>query len=118
MDTFTVQVFPVAKPAEWRSFIKSVESGDRADGHRQMLRRLGIKREHIFTQSAPEGDVMVLVWEGVDQGRVGELMADILQNPQSDHERYVGTYVIPTLHGVDPTAGPPPMTERVATIEP
>ena len=38
----------------------------------------------------------------------------MLQNPQSDHERYVGTYVIPTLHGVDPTAGPPPMVARPA----
>jgi hypothetical protein len=46
---------------------------------------------------------MVLVWEGVDQDRVPELLADLVQNPQSEHERYIATYVIPDLHGVDPS---------------
>ena len=60
---------------------------------------------------------MVLVWEGVDQGHVAELLSDMVQNPQSDHERYLATYVIPEIHGVDPTAGPPPEVQKVATIE-
>ena len=44
-------------------------------------------------------------------------MADLQQNPRSEHERYIGTQVIPDLHGVDPSAGPPPMMQKVATIE-
>jgi hypothetical protein len=28
-----------------------------------MLRRLGIKREHIRHQANPAGDVIVLIWE-------------------------------------------------------
>jgi hypothetical protein len=117
METFAVSVFPVAKPDQWRAFIDSIESGERADAHRQMLRRLGIKREHIRYQPSPAGDLMVLVWEGVDQDSVAPLLADLLQNPQSEHERYIGTHVIPDLHGVDPSAGPPPMMQKVATIE-
>jgi len=117
LETFAVSVFPVAKPDEWRAFIDSIAGGDRADAHRQMLRRLGIKREHIRYQASPVGDVMVLIWEGVDQDRVAVLLADLLQNPQSGHERYIATHVIPDLHGVDPAAGPPPMMQKVATIE-
>jgi hypothetical protein len=117
METFTVQVFPIAKPDEWRAFADSIAKGERADAHRETLRRLGVKREHLYTQATPAGHLMVLVWEGVDQDRVGELMSDMVQNPQSEHERYLGNHVIPNLHGVDPTAGPPPETEKVATIE-
>ena len=117
MEAFAVSVFPVAKPDEWRAFVDSIASGERADAHRQMLRRLGIKREHIRHQASPAGDVTVLDREGVDQDRVAPLLADLLQNPQSEHERYIGTHVIPDLHGVDPSAGPPPMMQKVATIE-
>ena len=117
METFAVTVFPVAKPDEWRAWIDSVDSGERADAHRQFLRRLGVKREHVRHQASPAGDVMVLIWEGVDQDRVPELMADLMQNPQSEHERYIATYVIPDIHGADPSAGPPPMVQKDATIE-
>lgn len=117
VETFAVTVFPVAKPDEWRAWADSIASGDRADAHRHMMRRLGIKREHIRYQASPGGDVMVLVWEGVEQDRVPELLADLVQNPQSEHERYIATHVIPDLHGVDPSAGPPPVMQEVATIE-
>jgi hypothetical protein len=117
METFAVSVFPVAKPDEWRAFIDSISSGERADAHRHMLRRLGVNREHIRYQASPAGDVMVLIWEGVDQDRVAPLLGGVLQNPQSEHERYIATHVIPDLHGVDPSAGPPPLVQKVATIE-
>jgi hypothetical protein len=77
METFPVAVFPVAKPDEWRAWVDSIASGDRADAHRQMMRRLGIKREHIRHQMSPAGDVMVLVWEGVEQDRVAPLLKDL-----------------------------------------
>jgi hypothetical protein len=117
METFAVAVFPVAKPDEWRAWAESIASGDRADAHRQMMRRLGIKREHIRYQPSPAGDVMVLVWEGVEQDRVAPLLGELVQNPQSEHERYIATHVIPDLHGVDPSAGPPPAMQEIATIE-
>jgi hypothetical protein len=117
VETFAVQIFPIAKPDAWRAFVESIDTGDRGDAHRQALRRLGVKREYVFHQATPAGDVMVLVWEGVDQDRVPELMADFIQNPQSEHERYLATHVIPDIHGVDPSAGSPPKMQKVATIE-
>ncbi len=55
MDMFTVQVFPIAQPDEWDAWIKSAESGDRAEPHRQMLCRLGVTKEHVFRQETPMG---------------------------------------------------------------
>jgi hypothetical protein len=114
METFAVTVFPVAKPDEWRAWVDSIASGDRVDAHRQMMRRLGIKREHIRHQASPAGDVMVLVWEGVEQDRAPELLAGLVQNPQSEHERYIATHVIPNLHGADP----PPVRRRWCKTSP
>jgi len=117
VETFAVQIIPVAKPDEWRAFVESVSTGERATAHRQTLRRLGVKREHVYTQAGPVGQVMVLVWEGVDHEKTGALMAGMIEDPQSEHERHLATHVIPNIHGVDLKAGPPPEVEKVATIE-
>jgi hypothetical protein len=50
--------------------------------------------EHVFHQQTPMGDLAVLVWEGVDPEQVGAHMADLMQNPASDHERYVRDHVV------------------------
>jgi hypothetical protein len=44
VESFAVQIFPIAKPDEWRGFMESIDTGDRGDAHRQALRRLGVKR--------------------------------------------------------------------------
>jgi hypothetical protein len=116
-DTFAVQVFPIAKPREWREFCESIETGERSGAHREMLGRLGVSREHIFHQKAPAADVMVLVWEGVDQEQAAEGMGELIQKPQSEHERYLVSHVVRELHGIDPTAAAPPQIEKIATVE-
>ena len=116
-DTFAVQVFPIAKPREWREFCESIETGERSGAHREMLERLGVTREHIFHQKAPAAEVMVLVWEGVDQEQAAEGMGELIQKPQSAHERYLVSHVVRELHGIDPTAAPPPQIEKIATVE-
>ena len=116
MDTFSVQVFPVARPDEWSQFMREIDSGERAGAHRDLLRRLGVTKEHVFRQDTPMGVIMVLVWEGVAQADLGKLMGEMIASPQTDHERYLATHVIPVLHGVDPTAGPPPEMHEVASI--
>ncbi len=116
-DTFAVQVLPIAKPREWREFCEGIEAGgEHATAHRDMLRRLGVTREHIFHQKTPGAHVMVLVWEGVDQDKAAKGMAEVMQSPQSGHERYLVSHVIPELHGIDPSAGPPALIEKI-TIE-
>lgn len=117
MESFAVFVFPIAKPDEWREFVESASNGERAAPHRAFLKRLGVTREHVHHQWSPAGDLMVLVWEGLDQDAADAAMGDATENPQSDHERYLATHVVPEIHGVDLTAGPPPEMRRVATIE-
>ena len=51
------------------------------------------------------------------QDRAPELLADLVQNPQSEHGRYIAPHVIPDLHDADPSAGPPPTVQKVATID-
>jgi hypothetical protein len=116
-EAFAVQVFPIAKPREWREFCDSIDSGERAGAHREMLNRLGVDREHIFQQKTPDAEVMVLVWEGVDQKQAAEGMSELIQKPQSEHERYLVTHVVRELHGIDPTTAPPPKIEKIATVE-
>ena len=116
-DTFAVQVFPIAKPREWREFCESIETGERSGAHREMLERLGVTREHIFQQKAPAAEVMVLVWEGVDQEQAAEGMGELIKKPQSEHERYLVSHVVRELHGIDPTAAPPPQIEKIASVE-
>jgi hypothetical protein len=76
-----------------------------------------VTREHAFHQQTPAGDLMVLVWEGVDQQQQADLLASVLQNSQSEHEQYLRDYVVPELHGVDLSQSPPPPAERVAVTE-
>ena len=117
MEIFAVAVFPIAKLEEWKQFAESASTGERSEGHKSFLRRIGVKREHIHHMPSPMGDIAILIWEGVSQDQVPELMGQVMGNPQTDHERYIATHVIPVLHGVDLSAGPPPEVKRVATTE-
>ena len=71
--------------------------------------------EHIFLQATPMGDLMVLVWEGVDGASATSHLGSVVENPQSDHERYLRDHVIPKLHGID-VSQPSAPAERIATI--
>lgn len=116
MDKFAIAVMPIADLGAWQEFATEISTGARADAHRTTLRRLGVSAEHAFHQQTPMGDLMVLVWEGVDPDGLGQGFAGMLQNPASDHERYLRDHVIPKIHGVDTTQPPPPPAEKVTTI--
>ncbi len=111
-----VSVLPIADVTGWRQFAEEVSTGERHDAHAAMLRRFGVTREHVFHDSTPAGETMILVWEGVGQEDLPALFGSF-QNPQSDHERYIATHVIPNLHGIDLAGEPAPPPERVATVE-
>jgi hypothetical protein len=116
MEKVAVSVMPIADMVGWKQFADEISSGARADAHREFLRRGGVAAERAFVQPSPMGDLMVLVWEGVDQATMNQHFADMLQNPQSDHERYLRDVVIPKVHGIDLSQPPPPPAEQVTTV--
>jgi hypothetical protein len=117
MEAIAVSVFPIAKLGEWKEFVDEASTGKRSNDHKSFLRRLGIKREHIRHMPTPEGDFAIIIWEGIDQDQIPNLMGSLTSDPQSDHEAYIANHVIPNLHGVDVGAGPPPEIKKLATTD-
>ena len=116
MTQIAVAVMPIADVSAWQTFAEEVSTGARSDAHREFLRRAGVTAETLFHQPTPMGDLMVLVWDGVDPDQLAAHFASMLQNPTSDHERYLRDYVVPKVHGIDTTQAPPPPARQVARI--
>ncbi len=116
MTKMAVAVMPIADVGAWQAFADEISTGARSDAHREFLRRGGVSTESAFLQQTPMGDLMVLVWDGVDPDQMAEVFGSMLQNPTSDHERYLRDYVIPKVHGIDTTQPPPPPARRVTQI--
>jgi hypothetical protein len=116
MTQIAVAVMPIADVEAWQAFADEITTGDRSDAHRAFLRRGGVSKETLFHQQTPMGDLMVLVWNGVDSDQLAAHLGSMLQNPSSDHERYLAEYVIPKVHGIDTEQPPPPPARQVAEI--
>lgn len=116
MTQMAVAVMPIADMGAWQTFADEISTGARADAHREFLRRGSVRSETIFHQPTPMGDLMVLVWDGVDPDQLAGHFANMLANPTSDHERYLRDYIIPKVHGIDTTQPPPPPARKVAEI--
>ena len=118
MTRIAVAVMPIADVVAWQEFADEIATGARSDAHRAFLRRGGVSKETLFHQQTPTGDLMVLVWDGVDVDQMAAHFGSTLQNPSSDHERYLAEYVIPKVHGIDTEQPPPPPARLVAEITP
>jgi hypothetical protein len=118
MEKVAVAVMPIADLEAWREFAEEIDTGDRAEAHRAFLHRGGVQAEHLFHQQTPMGDLAVLVWEGVDPEQLGAHMSDLMQNPATDHERYLRDHVVAKIHGIDLDQAAPPPAQRLATLTP
>lgn len=118
MSQMAVAVMPIADVGAWQEFADEITTGARGDAHRAFLRRGGVRKESLFHQSTPMGDLMVLIWDGVDPDQMAAHLGSTLLDPASDHERYLAEYVIPKVHGIDTQQPPPPPVRLVAEITP
>ena len=116
MTQIAVAVMPIADMGAWQAFADDISTGARSDAHRAFLRRGGVRSETLFHQPTPMGDLMVLVWDGVDSDQLAAHFGSMLANPTSDHERYLRDYVIPNVHGIDTAQPLPPPARQVAEI--
>jgi hypothetical protein len=116
MPQMAVAVMPIADVGAWQAFADEISTGARSDAHRAFLRRGGVRRETLFHQQSPMGDLMVLLWDGVDPDQLAAHFGSMLQDPASDHERYLRDYVIPKVHGIDTDQPPPPPARQVSDI--
>jgi hypothetical protein len=117
MTQIAATVMPIADVETWQAFVDEVSTGGaRSDAHRAFLRRGGVSKETLFLQQTPMGDLMVMVWDGVDNDQMAAHFGSLMQNPASDHERYLRDYVIPKVHGIDTKQPPPPPARQVAGI--
>ncbi|WP_297344530.1 hypothetical protein [Amnibacterium sp.] len=107
---------PIVDVGAWQAFADEISTGARSEAHRAFLRRGGVGKETLFHQQTPMGDLLVMVWDGVDTNAMAAHFGSMLQDPASDHERYLRDYVIPELHGIDTQQPPPPPASQVAEI--
>jgi hypothetical protein len=115
MEKFAASVVPVADVAAWKQFCQEANDGKRADAHRDFLRQNGITAEHIVHQQTPMGDLMVLLWEGVDQDGAAQIFRGVAEEPHSPHEQYIRDEVLTRMHGID-LSHPAPPAELISTI--
>jgi hypothetical protein len=116
MTQMAVAVMPIADMGAWQVFADEISTGARSEAHRAFLRRGGVRTETVFHQQTPMGDLMVLVWDGVDPDQMAAHFGSMMTAPASEHEHYMGEQVIPKVHGIDTTAPPPPPARKVAEI--
>ena len=116
MTQIAVAVMPITDAEAWQAFADEITTGDRSEAHRAFLRRGGVSKETLFHQQTPMGDLMVLVWDGVDPEQLGAHFASMLQDPTTDHERYLRDVVIPKVHGMDTSQPPPPPARKVIEV--
>jgi len=115
MSTYAVAVMPIVDVEAWKRFAEEIGTGSRAEAHREFLRQSNVTAEHAYHQQTPSGDVMLLVWEGVDQRSMTQRFAN-LKDATTDHERYLRDVALPQLHGIDLNQPAPPMAEELISI--
>jgi len=116
MSQIAVAVMPIADLAAWEAFAEEITTGDRSEAHREFLRRGGVRKETAFHQQTPMGDLMVLVWDGVDPEQLSAHFGSMLADPVGEHERYLRDQVIPKVHGMDTSQPPPPPARKVIEV--
>ena len=72
-------------------------------------KRVGMAREEVWLQQSPEGACAVVYWEAPDIATVFKQ----LMTSQEPFDKWFRDRVLIEVHGMNPSAPPPPMYEKV-----
>lgn len=111
MESFA-QAIPV-QPGKTQALRKYVGqlAGPQYGEEQAFHQRVGTRREAAWLQQTPGGDVFVIYWEGEDAERFKAELEELLQS-EDGHGAWVREQFT-DLFGVDPSAGLPPLPEKL-----
>jgi hypothetical protein len=84
-------------------------SGPRRAEYDASRARVGVTTERVWLQATPMGDFAVVYLEAADIGKVFEGFL----TSQDPFDQWFRDKILIGVHGMDPTAPPPPMNEPI-----
>lgn len=101
------------KTQAFRDYVAEL-TGPRRSDEEAFHRKVGTHREAAWLQQTPQGDLVVIYWEGEDPERYKEGLEQLLRSDEPFaqwlRERFADIY------GIDPEASLPPMPEQVLDL--
>ena len=94
------------KTQTWKNYVKEM-TGPRKAELKESRKRIGLAKEQVWLQHTPNGDVVVVYWEAADIGKVFQG----LMTSQQPFDKWFREKVLTEVHGMNPSAPPPPMNE-------
>jgi hypothetical protein len=92
----------------WKDRVKEMTTTRKAD-LQASRKRVGLTREEVWLQQTPAGPVAVVYLEAPDIGKVFEAFL----TSQDPFDKWFRDKLLIDIHGMNPSAPPPPMNERI-----
>ncbi|MBM4405182.1 MAG: hypothetical protein FJ039_03235 [Chloroflexi bacterium] len=103
-----IQPVKAGKTAAWKQLIAEMQ-GPRKKEHKESRKKAGLKREQVWLQSTPMGDFAVVVFEASDAKKVFQHF----MTSTNAYDKWFAENVLVGIHGMNPSAPPPPMNELI-----
>lgn len=108
---FAAPIMP-GQLAAWEDFCTQITTGSMAAAHRELLAESHVHRERVFLQAPPPEmpdapPLAIVCWDCDD----AHLALEILARGDTEHARYMRDVVVTQMHGMDLSAGLPPLNE-------
>jgi Family of unknown function (DUF6176) len=104
---FASPVLP-GKLQTWMHYVREMKTTHKSDLEASR-KRMGMIKEEVWIQQMPTGAFAVVYWEAADIGKVFEQ----LMTSQEPIDKWFRDRILIEVHGMNPSAPPPPMNEKV-----
>jgi hypothetical protein len=96
------------KVADWKRYISEMTGPRKAD-MAATRRKAGLNQERVWLQAMPAGDFAVVFWDADDVGKVFQHF----MSSNDPFDVWFRDKILVEVHGMSPTAPPPPMNEAI-----